>query len=782
MRLEEIQLKNFGPYQEATIPLAGIESATIGGLNGAGKSLGFIEGVLWCLFGKCRANTDELIRLGETDMAVTVTFTSSGQRYRVTRTRSIRTKKGKSDFQCTVQSGADWQPVERTLSTILNADYDIVTASNFIVQDDPFDLCRAKPSQRIGLLSDILGIARYAEDAKQATRLGNLAEGKLISLTQQVDQRKSEAEAYRQAVKDLEAAEKELTVLNADLARTQSDLDASVKQVAGLEATIQAMPEEDVSYLETQVSMLVMSRDRLEAKIAELTALAEREASLLSKKATLGEIELQVEEVTTKRQALFEEATKADVEVQEAQETINGLIQRSTAIQKQQAGIDVEVVSYRNRLAECERWADRYQEDTEAIKTNIKLAESQIGFLATVPCGEDLQRRCGFTKAAIAIKDEDLPALKVQLGGRETSRVAILDMAPQDRKALEEILAKLAVDHGALTDLAREIDENISGVNLQGKQTAKAKVIGQLQPLEQTLRDLEQQRTTINAQLADLPKVQHAKEALPGVQQDLESKVAELAKAQQAMEHAKTHAARKEDLQRQLTEATGQHDRTKQHLAGLQGMHQECTSKAFQAQATITQTCEAESDLQAIEKQVGELKAAVQQYAWLAEAYKRVPVLMIDNAIPVVEREANLALQQLSAKGMTLRFETQKALKTVDKLVDELNIIVRDQVGERSYETYSGGERGLANFATRLGLSALTSTRSGARLETLIIDEAFASLDSSVTERMRTYLATLPERFPLVLVITHDEGMKGTLGAQIVVSPGPQGSTVEVTA
>ena len=48
------------------------------GKTGAGKSTGFADSTMWCFFKKCRANDpDDFIRLGETEMAVTVSITDT---------------------------------------------------------------------------------------------------------------------------------------------------------------------------------------------------------------------------------------------------------------------------------------------------------------------------------------------------------------------------------------------------------------------------------------------------------------------------------------------------------------------------------------------------------------------------------------------------------------------------------------------------------------------------------------------------------------------------------
>ena len=58
------------------------------------------------------------------------------------------------------------------------------------------------------------------------------------------------------------------------------------------------------------------------------------------------------------------------------------------------------------------------------------------------------------------------------------------------------------------------------------------------------------------------------------------------------------------------------------------------------------------------------------------------------------------------------------------------------RVGTRNYELFSGGEAFKVNFAVRVALSRLLARRSGAKLETLIVDEGFGSQDEASRERL----------------------------------------------
>ena len=97
----------------------------------------------------------------------------------------------------------------------------------------------------------------------------------------------------------------------------------------------------------------------------------------------------------------------------------------------------------------------------------------------------------------------------------------------------------------------------------------------------------------------------------------------------------------------------------------------------------------------------------------------------------------------------------------------------------RPPSTLSGGETFIAALALALGLSdVVESTRGNVRLDTIFIDEGFGSLDSATLEEVVTILRRLPsEQHRMVGVITHVEGLKGRIAAQLeVVSGAADGS------
>ena len=127
-----------------------------------------------------------------------------------------------------------------------------------------------------------------------------------------------------------------------------------------------------------------------------------------------------------------------------------------------------------------------------------------------------------------------------------------------------------------------------------------------------------------------------------------------------------------------------------------------------------------------------------------------------------------------------LKMETQRENRSGGNPRETLDIKISDELGNRSYETYSGGEAFRINFALRIALSRLLAYRSGAPLPTLFIDEGFGTQDSSGLERLVEAIKTIQADFQKILVITHIDELKEAFPTRIEVTKTPNGSTFQV--
>ena len=185
-----------------------------------------------------------------------------------------------------------------------------------------------------------------------------------------------------------------------------------------------------------------------------------------------------------------------------------------------------------------------------------------------------------------------------------------------------------------------------------------------------------------------------------------------------------------------------------------------------------------------IENKINEDKLQVARLKMLEVAFGKngIPSLLIEQSLPQIETQANEILDRLSNGAMSVSFETQREYR--DKKREDkkqtLDIIIRDGAGSREYELFSGGEAFRINFAIRLALSRVLAQRSGARLQTLVIDEGFGSQDAEGRQRLVEAINLVSPDFEKILVITHLDELKDAFPSRIEVTKTASGSSVEV--
>lgn len=188
-----------------------------------------------------------------------------------------------------------------------------------------------------------------------------------------------------------------------------------------------------------------------------------------------------------------------------------------------------------------------------------------------------------------------------------------------------------------------------------------------------------------------------------------------------------------------------------------------------------------ETQLQSLERDRSELDSKKQMladaikemsdYSTLAEAFgkKGIQAIIIENAIPEIEAEANRLLGRLSDNRMHLNLITQQRTRQGNP-VETLDILIADELGTRNYELYSGGEAFKVNFALRVALSRFLARRAGAKLETLIIDEGFGSQDEDSRAKVIRAISSIKSDFARIIVVTHIGEVKEMFPTQIAVS------------
>ena len=265
----------------------------------------------------------------------------------------------------------------------------------------------------------------------------------------------------------------------------------------------------------------------------------------------------------------------------------------------------------------------------------------------------------------------------------------------------------------------------------------------------------------------------------------------------QQLEKLREHIDRKNN---QIKSINQQGERLKRILVGFKDLDS-LWQNAFSSLKDIrNKLLESESNLGALKqtlelfkKQKSELilkekqqkenleQEAIYEELVMAFSKKGIQAMIIEQALPLIEEEANYILAKVSNGKMKVRFITQKSKKSAEEeLIETLEIKISDGAGERDYEMFSGGEAFRINFAIRVALSKFLSLRSGLHLRFLVLDEGFGTLDTTGRETLAETINSIRQDFAKIIVITHIEEIRDMFPTQILATKDQSGSHLEV--
>ena len=194
----------------------------------------------------------------------------------------------------------------------------------------------------------------------------------------------------------------------------------------------------------------------------------------------------------------------------------------------------------------------------------------------------------------------------------------------------------------------------------------------------------------------------------------------------------------------------------------LEGQVREAAIEQGRIRRELARLDHLQSEIERLQAERRELADRKSIYDELAVAFGRngIQALMIENAIPQLQDDANELLGRLTESRMSLKLQILEGRRFRGVASEELDIRISDEVGTRSYEMFSGGEAFRINFALRIALSKLLARRSGAPLPILFIDEGFGALDTGGQEHLKQAIQSIQADFEKIIVITHVEQVK----------------------
>ncbi|MFN3372293.1 MAG: AAA family ATPase [Chloroflexus sp.] len=488
---------------------------------------------------------------------------------------------------------------------------------------------------------------------------------------------------------------------------------------------------------------------------------------------------------------LLTRLTQAEAAAQAAEQTLTNLRAAIAAGEQELAKLRQQAASaeaLERQLAHVAAWeAEQHELSRQIALLTARLAAGEIepAIQAELAALEaqlaELSDEAGLRRD-LAMTHDEISALERHL--REQSRLeGQLESCRREMTRLQSAPDALPAAEATVAELARQLAENDFAHEIQ---TAGRQIAAEIEALGYQPELLEAARATARA----LARWEYEERELLLAEQRYASDTKLRAQAQSLRDHAErerhTVQSEAEALASQVTalptvkaEVTQLAQQLNDTDRALQAAERDLAEK----QAYLRQVEAAAAELEALQAQEQHLRERTALFAELVEAFgkKGVQAMLIETAIPQLEDEANRLLTRLTDGQMHLRFEMQRDTKK-GNTVESLEVKVSDALGTRDYKAFSGGEAMRINFAIRIALSRLLAHRAGARLETLVIDEGFGTLDADGRERMVEAITAIQHDFARIIVITHIDDLKDRFPAVLEIRKTPLGSRWELRA
>lgn len=717
-----LKLSNFTSYgtDVPELNFTKFHLAAISGTNGAGKS-SLLDSIAWCIWGSSRLgdSSDPLVHLGQGEMSVEFSFELESAIFTVKRRRIL---KGGGSTALEFYSG---------------------TSSNLLAH--------------------------------------NLTEG-TIKATQQkiVDTLHLTYETFVNSAFIRQGHADEFTTKGpSDRKRILADI-LGLSHYDLLEEKAKEKSRDIQAHLQRLEYQLIEVEAELSQKENQEERKKEAEAKLASASSIITSLEGELKALRNEKEALSiasEQRVKQEKNLQENKAELADLGRQGVARKEKIFQLETDIKSLEGVADQLEdqKKLQLEKEELEKARGQKLETENQISQITGVLNLQN-QKKTQFQKEieVIALKLESLnkEGAKCPTCGQELNK----DHKETTKSQLEKEKAQL--------------EQELSQINTQQEEQ-------QLSKLEAELKNISFDETKYHqakAKLSELENLQKQKEELIQKQATLESEKKVVAELRELYLNKQTQVKAQEeeltklpDLTARLQQVSLDLNHKESELSLKRGEEKEASSALGQITELISRTAQMEKRL---EEQKGEKKKLADEkaiYEELALAFgkKGIQTMIIETAIPEIEEEANKLLDKLSDGRMQVRLETQRETKTKvaggeKGLVETLDLIISDEMGERPYEAYSGGEQFRVNLAVRLALSKLLTHRAGSKLQFLVIDEGFGTQDAQGKTRIVEALNAIKDDFEKILVITHLEELKEEFPTRIEVQKGPTGSTFQV--
>ena len=700
---------------------------------------------------------------------------------------------------------------------------DISTYNRLMDQEREF-------TQRLGRLRDLesrkADVDRKVEEAKhEVEKCRNLWEERLGSAENVLDEakeilkrEKEIASGYKELMKSRRENEKMegLRRSQDELLKAELEIQRKIEKLkSGLEVELGTLRNQ-ITELDSKADAQEHLKGRLEKirqELERLEVLESESENIRDKGSELNvKIDGDIKGVQDLEKEIAEENDKLDL-IKESQDSSCPLCESHIDEEKREnivRKMEEKIEKVKAEIAVIQGELEEDEKERSELRRKYREAKEVLESLPSIRSGA-AQAEALFNEAVeaggkIAELKEDEEAVRRRLDER--------DFAPEEREDLEKVKRQIE-KLGYNTQKHEEIGETLQ--KLKGYEAEKARLDSTLERynaakeaipgIKEEIRTAklyldekkyaEKEQKEVERVLDEIQKVEYDKREHEKIRLELDSLSQAPVQAERlrdardkidaVKEVLKILEKRFEDRMKRQDETKGNVKGLKVEIAGTVDVEQKISGiektlrdsrvnrekllgEQGSAQARYDKCLELEEEKKEVTESLRKAQEERDIYDKLRRAFGKdgIQALIIENAIPEIEDEANDILSRLTDNKTHISIESQRGLKS-GGLRETLDIKISDELGERDYELYSGGEAFRTNFALRIALSKLLARRAGTKLRTLVIDEGFGTQDSEGLGHLVGAIDKISKDFDKILVVTHLEELKRAFPVRIEV-------------
>ncbi len=733
-------------------------------------------------------------------------------------------------------TGGTLPETQRAIDTMLRMNHETFVHASFIQQGKADAFMSITPQARKQVLGDILDLGHYdrlAEAARDASRGCRAENQRLDGLIRAIDDELAKRDAYINRRETAERTEREANELSKRLDAERTAQMEDLQRLTGLQQ--QATDKrERLHQAEEQARAAERQLRELAQRLLEARAAVARRAEI---ERAHEEFQRADEEERTLA-ALFQDwrlasddlrATEAEIDREGARiaAELDALRQQMTEIEASIAGAaqaEAALVEARGHVAELEELAkelpaaqailDRANEQVvtlrqegEQLKAQGQQVKQRIELLGQNDrcplCAqilgteglaaaqarlreelESVEQRLGPTRAeytlqtaAVKAAQDDIHQLQGRLTERPGAERAAGELANRLARAEEEgkVLVEARETAGEAQRILEAGDFAHTARGRAGELQGRLAALGYDGARHQAVRETRDALRTAPGEMAALAAAVTTLETAEGIRADLEARSVA---ARADVNELTAVCAGLEAEGKKLPEARARFDAKQEELQQAARLARTAAQELGEARQMVAWLDQQEREREGLLTERATVRSDGSAYEQLTEAFGKngIQEMIVDAALPEVEEIANDLLARLTDGHMGVTLETQRAGRG-GATISTLDVNVRDELGTRPYELFSGGEKFRVDFAIRIALSRLLARRAGAPLQMLAIDEGFGSQDRAGCDRLIAAIKTIERDFERILVITHLDEIKEAFPLRIEVEKTPTGST-----